>query len=184
MFDLIFSVRGNCLPSDHNYGLYASMVSSRPELRHLDWQLGTITGLPDGKGLIKLGDQSNLLIRGGLEVANLVANLTQVRVGNWVAVLDPPKIIPITEQHDLSARIVVIKGAETPQQLSTALLTQSEQLGISGCFIVGDRRKIKVKRFTVVGFSVLARVEGKSSLTLQKLGLGGKRKMGCGVFCG
>ena len=183
MFDLTFDVRGDTLPSDHGYGLYSSLINSREQLRHLDWQLGTITGILDGKGLIKLGNQSSLLIRGGLQVANLVADLKSVRVGNCMANLEPPRITPITEQQSLSARIVVIKGAETPQQLSTALLKQSEQLGISGCFVVGDRRKIKIKRFTIVGFEVSANVSSADGLKLQQIGLGGKRKMGCGVFC-
>jgi hypothetical protein len=42
--NLSFNVRGSYFPSDHNYGLYASLINFNPNLRQLNWQLGTIQG--------------------------------------------------------------------------------------------------------------------------------------------
>ncbi|WP_375503896.1 type I-MYXAN CRISPR-associated protein Cas6/Cmx6 [uncultured Nostoc sp.] len=45
------------------------------------------------------------------------------------------------------------------------------------------RRSIKIKRFTVVGFGLeIINLSDEDSLTLLRYRIGGKRKMGCGVF--
>ncbi|MBE8970222.1 hypothetical protein IQ277_29640 [Nostocales cyanobacterium LEGE 12452] len=42
---------------------------------------------------------------------------------------------------------------------------------------------LKIKRFTVVGFGLeIINLSNEDSLTLLRYGIGGKRKMGCGVF--
>jgi CRISPR-associated protein Cas6 len=46
-----------------------------------------------------------------------------------------------------------------------------------------DRKTIKIKRFTVVGFGLeISGLSDADSLKLQAVGLGGKHKMGAGIF--
>jgi CRISPR-associated protein Cas6 len=47
----------------------------------------------------------------------------------------------------------------------------------------GRRRVVRIKDKTVVGYGVhVAGLNAAESLCLQEHGLGGRRKMGCGVF--
>lgn len=90
----------------------------------------------------------------------------------------------------LRSRIVVIKGYEEPDAFLAAAQRQLERLGIKGIASIPtktdgkpERRSIKIKKFTVVGFGLeVTNLSNEDSMTLQKYGVGGKQKMGCGVF--
>lgn len=92
--------------------------------------------------------------------------------------------------ENLRSRIVVIKGYEEPESFLQAVQRQMEQLGVQGTASIPinadgkpKRRTIKIKRFTVVGFGLeVINLSDEDSLTLQMYGIGGKQKMGCGVF--
>lgn len=176
MIDLTFPVFGDCLPSDHNYGLYSALVHNCEQLKEIDWQLGTITGIPGGKGLIKLGNKSKFKIRCAIEHAHLFQP-TNLKIGKWEVSVGIPKAADLTASPDLYSRIVVIKGAETPEQFRQSLI---KQLPPGTAATIGYRRKLKIKRFTVIGFEVFAHATAPKTLQIQ--GLGGKRKIGCGFF--
>jgi len=176
MIDLSFPVFGEYLPSDHNYGLYSALVHHCQQLKEIDWQLGTITGIPDGKGLINLGSKSRLKIRCAIEHAHLFQP-TNLKIGKWEITVGTPKATDMTNSPDLYSRIVVIKGAETPEQFRQSL---AKQLPPGTVATIGERRKLKIKRFTVIGFEVFAHTPDPKTLQIQ--GLGGKRKIGCGFF--
>lgn len=183
MIILRFPVKGDYFPSDHNYGLYASLIHFNEVLRCLDWQLGTITGYPHYNGLIEIGSQSTLSIRCQLEDIAHFIDLKKITVGKWSITLNTPTIYQLEPSLSLRSRIVVIKGAETSQTITRSLLKQSQELGINGSYLIGERKTVKIRRYTVVGFEVMAQVATeKDSLILQEKGLGGKHKMGCGVF--
>lgn len=90
----------------------------------------------------------------------------------------------------LRSRIVVIKGYEEPEAFLAAAQRQLEKLSIQGNASIStkadgkpERKTIKIKQFTVVGFGLeVTNINYEDSLTLQKYGVGGKQKMGCGVF--
>lgn len=101
-----------------------------------------------------------------------------------------PQIYLLQPVEYLRSRIVVIKGYEEPESFLQAVQRQIEQLGIQGTASIPinadgkpKRRTIKIKRFTVVGFGLeVMNLSDEDSLTLQMYGIGGKQKMGCGVF--
>lgn len=176
MIELTFPVFGDRIPSDHNYALYSALVHRSPDLKDIDWQLRTIAGIPQGEGVIKIGEKSRLKIRCGLEQVHHFLPLT-LKLGRWHVELGTPIASEITLSSELHSRIVVIKGSETPESFRRSLL---KQLPPGTVATLGDRKKIKIKRFTVIGFEVFAHTE--SPKTLLEQGLGGKRKMGCGFF--
>lgn len=67
---------------------------------------------------------------------------------------------------------------------------QLNELGIQGTASIPtnvegepDRKAIKIKRYSVVGFGLeVADLSEENSIKLQEDGLGGKRRMGCGIF--
>jgi CRISPR-associated protein Cas6 len=85
---------------------------------------------------------------------------------------------------------VVIKGYQEPTAFIEAVSRQLETLEIKGRAVIPfstegeiERKTIKIKRFTVVGFALaIFDLSEEDSIKLQIHGLGGKRRMGCGVF--
>ena len=72
-----------------------------------------------------------------------------------------------------------------PDEFAEAVRRQLTALEISdGCVLtVAKRRTLKIKDKEVVGFEVI--LEGllaDESIAIQEAGLGGRSKMGCGVF--
>ena len=89
----------------------------------------------------------------------------------------------------LRSHIVVIRGYQEPNSFLEAAKRQIEELNIEADIKLISRKDgaikpktIKVKQ-TLVGFGIEATNLSKSdSVILQEKGLGGKQKMGCGVF--
>lgn len=89
----------------------------------------------------------------------------------------------------LRSHIVVIRGYEEPNRFLEAAQRQIEQLDIQADLKLISKKDgftkpktIRVKQ-TLVGFGIEANnLNEADSIILQTKGLGGKRKMGCGVF--
>ena len=191
--DLCFSVIGSIAPADHNYALHSAIKNLHPELlKHPGVSIQTITGIPDRQGRIHLSDRSRFRIRLSGDLVPLAYRLAGKRLmlGIHQIRLGIPQIYMLQPASKLRSRIVVIKGYQEPEPFLAAAQRQLEQLGISATATIAlnadgepDRKTIKIKRFTVVGFSLEAiNLSDEDSLTLQVHGLGGKRRMGCGVF--
>ncbi len=86
--------------------------------------------------------------------------------------------------------MVVIKGQQQPENFLEAAQRQLQQLGIKGKahLSIGshgalNRKTLRVRQYVVVGFGLeVAELSNEDSLKLQIYGVGGKRKMGCGIF--
>jgi CRISPR-associated protein Cas6 len=108
---------------------------------------------------------------------------------------------PLVPAATLDSRLVAIKLTAAPRtrneqlgrdaldipsfvgRYTAEIKRQLGALGIVGSFELCGRRSVMVDGRHVVGYSV--RVLGLSadqSIALQEKGLGGKRRMGCGVF--
>jgi CRISPR-associated protein Cas6 len=60
---------------------------------------------------------------------------------------------------------------------------QMEALGISGRMDLCERRTFRVHHKNVVGYSMtISELTAEESVALQENGLGGRRRMGCGMF--
>jgi CRISPR-associated protein Cas6 len=101
-----------------------------------------------------------------------------------------PELELIVPSQNLEARIVTIKGFLDASIFEIAVQNHLDRLEIVGKVRILTRsdgqprcRTVKIHNKKVVGFAV--RVEGLSdrdSLILQQQGIGGRRKMGCGLF--
>ena len=83
----------------------------------------------------------------------------------------------------LAARLVTTRNGQDEQRFDREIIRQLSELGITAPPSRGRRRVLRIKDKTVIGYGV--RIEGLStaeSLRLQEHGLGGRRKMGCGMF--
>lgn len=182
---------GDRLPADHNYRLYSALISKLPILKRIDWQLGTITGIPDHSGWVKLGQFSTLSIR--CEFANLgifsALDNDILRVGQSLIKLGQSEGNSLHPYESLIARIVTVKARdivrEDPFLFGVSIGKQLQALGIQSIPKLGDRKTIRVKDHTIVGYSLsFPYLSPYEALILQSKGVGGRRKIGAGYFIG
>ena len=187
--DLWFPVTGRTLPSDHGYAMYGALSRAVPKLHDADdWGLHTLRGKALGPGIISLSQSPRLGLRLPAEqistVLSLCGRTLEVR-GHFIG-LGSPTVITLSPHAALSARLVTIKSFMEPDPFIAAVRRQVAELHprcAEGNVTIGARKIVTVGGQKVVGFSI--RVSGLSdeaSLALQEHGIGGRRKMGCGVF--
>jgi len=183
--DLCFRLTGSAVPVDHGYSLYASLSRVVPALHQAAWLgIHPLTGLRVGREL-KLSPASRLRLRLPADRIRDVLALAGKRieidgVGLRIGV---PEVHPLRAAANLRARLVNIKGFQEEGPFQQAAQRQLDALGVRGKLGLGRRRVIRIKDKTIVGFQVLvAELTAEESLTLQAQGLGGRRRMGCGIF--
>lgn len=191
--ELSFGVAGQAVPVDHGYELFSALSHFRAELHNLDHlSVQTITSTLFENGKLHLTKNSKLRIRLPVEQVPLVyplAGKVLTLAGDPVR-LGIPTIELIQPTRNLYSRMVVIKGYQESEPFLGAVHRQLQRLGIdkparisigtNGSF---NRKTLRVRQYVVVGFGVeVMDLSNEESLTLQTYGIGGKRKMGCGIF--
>ena len=161
-----------------------------------DWDdisIKTISGKCDRhkRNQINLTDRSKLLIRLPAEKVPFVYSFSgkSLTIGKHKIRLGIPEMHFLQPKSKMRSHIVVIRGYELPDSFLSAAQRQLEQLNIQANIKLittkegtPKRKTIKVKQ-TLVGFGIeITNLNEADSIILQKKGLGGKQKMGCGVF--
>lgn len=191
--NLSFSVQGQALPADHGFGLFGAISRLCPAVHQQnEIQILTIPGIPDRKGKIALTDRSHLLIRLPITEIPLIYALAGKRllIGKHPIQIGIPNVEPLQPKSKLRSRIVTIKGYTEPEPFLGAVQRKLDALEVSGQLQIPlnldktpKRKTIKIRTDTVVGFTTeISNLSDEDSLKLQQWGLGGRRRMGCGVF--
>jgi CRISPR-associated protein Cas6 len=185
VIDLAFPVRGRVLPSDHAYALYSAVSRLIPEWHASPGGMASVGGRRDGRGSLMLPRTAWLRFRLPADRIALLlplAGKTLVMNGTSVS-LGIPRAYPLRPASVLVARLTTIKGMTEPSTFADACGRQLAALGIQGELRVDRRGVVRIKGRKVVGFrAVVAGLAPAHSLILQEHGLGGRRKMGCGLF--
>lgn len=197
LIDLAFQLVGETIPLDHGYALFASLCRVVPAL-HGDRRIGVhpIRGRRLEPGVLGLIDGSRLRLRlpseeiaGYLTVAGreLVLGDHRIRVGI-------PRAESLVPAPRLASRIVTYKHAMTAASFLEHVRGELDRLGIggepslvtsAGATATGDpiRRVLRIQGRRVVGYALqVGGLTAGESIMLQEQGLGGRRRMGCGVF--
>ena len=191
------------MPSDHGYALYAAL-SRILETEKNQWMHGnphiglhTLRGERLGNGRILIGPNARIglrlpsdLLPRALKLAGKSLDLDGCRLR--VGVGETRALVPAATLH---CRIATTKNGEDPARFDAEIARQSEALGIRGQVVRvpktpggsegrdPSRRIVRVKNKRIVGYSVLAtELTAEESILLQERGLGGRRRMGSGVF--
>lgn len=202
IINLSFPVTGTELWADHNHRLCAAICTQFPELHELKgFAINTITGIPNKPGKISLTNKSRLLLRLPVEAIAQVYQLTgrTLDVGGYAIQLGNPELQTLKPVESLKARIVTIKGYTEPALFLGAAHRQLQQLEINANIGIpgneqGEPKRLtltikkkvgeEIKKYTIVGFTVIvSELSAEDSIKLQIHGLGGKRRLGCGIFC-
>jgi CRISPR-associated protein Cas6 len=190
--DLYFHISGKQVRVDHSYALYAAIshlleTDAEDKWLHNAENIGLvpIRGHYAGKGVLHLSPHARFglrlpahLISKALRLAGkkMTINDDTLRVGvSMTSALIPAPV--------LYAHIVTTKNGEDETRFDVEVLRQLKALEIKGKLTRGQRRIITIKQKKVVGYSLLvSELTAEESIRLQEHGLGGRRKMGCGVF--
>ena len=186
--DVCFRLRGDQLPLDHCYALYGAISRKLPAIHEEnDWGIHPVYGEQIRPGVLQLIDQSRLKIRMPGDEINEVLALAGKRLdvdGQQVNV-GVPEVHPLEAVESVKSRYVTIKGYMEPEEFRGAVRRQLDDVAGegSGDIDVGERRVMEIDGYTIVGFKVVVgELEPMDSMALQSEGVGGRRKMGAGIF--
>ncbi len=191
--DLKFPITGHTIPFNHGYPLYGAISHQFPVIHNLETlSIHPITGKPEFPHLLHLTEDSYLCLRLPINQVPLIYRLAgkTLTLNQHKIRLGLPESQFITPNHYLYSRLVVIRGFDDPQPFLEAAQRQLNQRNITANLSLitrpqGEpiRRIIKVKKRTLVGYGVkISDLNEQDSISLQEQGIGGKHKMGCGVF--
>ena len=184
--DLAFRLNGANVPVDHGYSLYGALSRVVPELHEAnDVGVQPIRGIYSGYGKLHLSTSSRLVIRLPDEQIRPYLKLAgkRLEVEEHPLRVGVPEVRTLRPVARLRARLVTIKGFLEEAGFLEAVNRQLQGLNITCEVLLGRRRTFRVKDKQVVGFEVdLTGLTAENSIRLQENGLGGRRKMGCGVF--
>ena len=190
--DLFFHVQGKEVPVDHGYTLYSAISRILESGEENKWLhnadnvgLLPIRGHYAGQGKLMLDQHARFGLRLPVNLIPKVLRLAGKRLdvngeALRVGVSTTSALIPAPL---LYAHIVTTKNGEDETRFDAEIQRQLDALGIKGKPARGPRRIVTIKDKKVVGYSLLvSELTAEESICLQEQGLGGRRKMGCGVF--
>ncbi len=197
VIDLSFVLVGTTFPLDHGYCLFSAICRVVDAL-HGDRRIGVhpIRGRQTAPGVLTLDNRSRLKLRlPSEEIAPYIALAGQaLELEDHRLQVGIPRVETLTPAANLASRLVTFRHALAPPDLEEDVRRELARLEISGTphFVPSARpafagqplrRVLKVREMRVVGYAL--RVTGLTadeSIRLQEEGLGGRRRMGCGVF--
>jgi CRISPR-associated protein Cas6 len=197
--DLSFPIRGEAVPRDHGYALYAAICREIPELHGAVW-LGVhpIRGERTVSGALRLREHSAVTLRLPIPARGAALPLCgrMLDVGGARVALRTPTIAKLEPSHDLDARAVVFKlthvsrtenskidKREFERSFRAQLDRELGTLGGPASYELTGRQQITVGGKRVLGYSIrFIGLSSQQSLAIQSSGVGGKRRMGCGIF--
>ena len=193
--DVAFPIRGEPLPLDHGYPLFAALSRLSPAI-HAEASWGVHPVFGERKGRDRLG----FLPRSSVKVRMPIAELSRVmplagaslEIDGARVQLGFPQVFPLVGAPAIRARFVTIRGFQEDEAFVAAVGRQLVQIHEDGALgqdpasvevVLGKRRICVIHGKKVVGFALgLGALGADASLAIQRRGLGGRRHMGGGIF--
>ena len=197
VIDLSFVLVGTTIPLDHGYCLFASLCRIVPEL-HGDRRIGVhpIRGRQSEPGVLSLTERSRLKVRlpaEGIAPYIAIAGQALELEGHRVQV-GIPRVEALVPAANLAARMVTFHHAMDAEAFEADVRRELWRMEIAATpqLIPGKhpkhpgepiRRVMRIKERWMVGHPLeLIGLTADESIRIQEEGLGGRRRMGCGVF--
>jgi len=186
MVDVVFTVTGGPVKVDHGYPLFGSLCRVLGNLHNADWlAVHPLRGSSLGAGRLALGNRACLTLRVDhrripdvLPLAGKELDLCGARV-----LVGTPQIRMLRPAAALFSRLVVFKNHDVPETYLPHVIEELATRDVRADVKLGRRRIVTVAGCRVAGFSLtLDGLSDDDALGLQAVGLGGRRRFGCGVF--
>ncbi|MEM7590645.1 MAG: type I-MYXAN CRISPR-associated protein Cas6/Cmx6 [Cyanobacteria bacterium P01_A01_bin.83] len=197
--DVVFPLKGKLLPLDNGYLVYSALSDLCPNIhkRELDIGIHPIAGKPNRYKQLKLTQRSKLKIRIALEQISLIYQFLveqTFKIGARQFHIGIPEYKALAPASSLYSRLVIIRPYRKPEDFIEAAQRQLERLEITGKINLLQKsngqlqcRQLTMRKkegtFPLVGYGVeVTDLSETDSIKLQQQGIGGKRKMMCGIF--
>lgn len=194
--DAVFAISCRSLPVDHAYALSQAIQTALPWFAEEPGAgLHTIHGAASGSGwvrpegedaLLQLSHRAKLTLRLSRQRLGDAAALLgrTLEVAGWPLRVETLAARPLSRITTLFARSVVLAGAEDEAAFLVAAAEALGTLGIApGTVLCGRVTQLATPTGSYQTRSLmLAGLTAEQSLALQRQGLGGERKLGCGLF--
>lgn len=196
--DLVFPLKGKLLPIDNSYLIYSALSRLCPNIHSLkSIGIHPIAGRPNRYKQLKITQRSKLKIRIPLEQIPLIYQFLveqTFKIGESQFQIGIPEYKALSPASSLYARLVIIRRSRKPEDFIEAAQRQLEKLEIIGRINLLRKnngqlqcRQLTMRKkegtFSLIGYGVeVTDLSEADSIKLQQHGIGGKRKMMCGVF--
>lgn len=198
VIDVSFALQLAEAPLDHGYVLYGALSRALPALHEAEW-----LGVHPLKGrvidgMLHLGGRPQLCLRLPLQRIPDALPLVgrTLHIGQRRAVVGVPTIHPLRPAASLDARMVAIKLTKMPrgggrldqlafrQAYEQEIERQLAALGIKNRpFVLCGKRTMTIAGKRILGYAVrVSQLTDDESARLLAQGIGGRRRMGCGIF--
>lgn len=164
-----------------------------------------INGIAGGHRAVRLTHRSVLTIRAAADLYRDLLRLAGARLdlGSARVALGIPRLRPLSPAPKLISRLVIIKGFLDEATFLEAARRQLRALGVQADVELVHRRgtrsvegrtgarpaspyvrrTVRIRNREVVGYALrVENLDPPGSLLLQTRGIGGRRKLGCGIF--
>jgi len=204
LVEILFPISGTSVVRDHGYLLYGALCHVIPLLHEAPWlAVHPLSGAVASDEHLTLKPSATLTLRMPAERIPAVLPLAGVTldIAGARLSLGAPRVQALVPAASLDARLVVLKLTNAPhkqseslgretldndaiaQRYAVELTRQLAKLEIASLPQLLGRQSITVVGKRIVGYSVrVGGLNADQSLRLQQYGLGGKHRMGCGVF--
>lgn len=181
-----FELQGTLLPRDHGYPLFLELSRLLPWLA--DETLAAvhhIHGAETGKDdLLILNRRAKLVVRIPLHREADLAILSgqTITIGGFKLTIGKGKTKPLARHSPLYAHCVTT-GSMDEEGFASDIIRLLDELKITCRFICGRRQTITTAGGVAYGYSLLLHeLPVEQSILVQQRGMGGNRKIGCGIF--
>lgn len=183
--DMVFSISGKSIPRDHGYLLWRELRRLLPWLdAEAHAAIHAVRGAPAHDDMLLLTQRAKLVLR--LPESRLAAAqyLTgqQLNLDGCQLQVGSARKRPLLAYATLYSHLVITGNGDETAFLGD-IGAELERTGVACKFMCGKHRLLQAEQAVVGGYSLmLYDLTPDQSILLQQVGLGGHRKLGCGIF--
>ena len=183
--DLVFAVAGVTLPEDYSFALMRAVA------KHLPWfesdpdaGIHPLRGAPTPYGAMLLPRRAKLVLRLREHRVGDALSLSGrvLEIGRSTLSVGTGTVRALRPHGALYARLVAT-GCDQEDAFVGGVTERLTALAARCALVCGRRQRLQAAEREVVGFSLMLHdLSAEHSLLLQRVGLGGDRNLGCGIF--
>lgn len=183
--DMVFSISGSSIPRDHGLMLWRELRICLPWLDdEAHAAIHAVRGATANDDTLLLTKRANLVLRLPESRVADAQNLTgqQLNLDGCMLQIGDARKRPLLAYATLYSHLVST-GSEDEADFLTDVAAQLERINVACKFMCGKRRTLQAEQAAICGYSLmLYDLTPELSILLQQIGLGGHRKLGCGIF--
>jgi CRISPR-associated protein Cas6 len=183
--DIVFSIRGHSVPRDHSFVLWRELRLCLPWLEaEAHAGIHAIRGAPANDDMLLLTQRAALVLR--LPEARVpdAQSLSgrQLGLDGHLLHIGDARQRPLQAFPTLYSNLVCT-GSDDELDFLDDVADQLKRINIACKFMCGKQRALRAEQTMIGGSSLMLHgLAADQSVLLQQTGVGGHRKLGCGLF--